>query len=1039
MRRRASSRILAAVLFTDIVDSSAVASRLGDARWKELIARHHAIVRRELKKFGGKELDTAGDGFYASFGEPAAAIRCACAASEAVRELGIEIRAGVHFGECERVGEKLGGIAVVVGARVMSVGGAGDVLVTSSTSELVAGAGFGFVDRGNHSLKGVDGQWHVLAVTEVDGEPRVLPAEQQVAEQRLAEVQPSALGSRRWLASHRLQVGVGLALVLALIALSIPLLRSGNDAVNVGPNSIGRMNAEGGGLDFAPTSLGQRPGASAIGFGSLWVVEPDQGVVVRVNLEDSSVIDPGIRVGNSPTGIAVGDGSVWVTNAGDRTVSRINVETNEVSDELGDVGSQPTGIAYGNGALWVTDAIGGELLRVDPATGKSKTVPLAGQPSGVAFTPDGVWVSIAPAGVARVDPADLNVTLTYQSVGNGPTALLPAFESIWVANRADGTVSRLEPSTGQQQATIPVGDGPNGLGIAAGSLWVANEFGGSITAIDPATNTADSAVPVGGAAVSLAADGESLWLAVGASAAEHRGGTLTVSSEVATPASLDPGVNYDSIGWQILSITNDGLLAYKKVGGPDGTTLVPDLASALPTVSADGLTYRFPLREEEIRYSTGDPVLPEDFQLALERSASLGFASLYSAIDGVEACGKDPSTCDLSGSIVTDAEAVTFHLVRPDPDLPFKLALPPSFPVPVGTPVKDQGLDPVPATGPYMILEAADEGLELIRNPAFHEWSGAAQPDGFVNAISWRFGVEPAAAFEQLSAGALDWLTGPPRPEDLASLQATHPDQVVLSPLPITYYIGMNVRKPPFNDKRVRQALNFAINRDHMVDLLGGPSGLHVTCQILPPNFQGYEPFCPYTLKPDTGVWSAPDLDRARALINDAHADESKVTVWGVRGPDPGGYTVHPIKATRYVVKVLNDLGLHAHLKYVLLKEYERGIHAHEPQAFLYGWGGDTPRASDFIISQFRCKAQANASGVCDENLDAAIEDAQLLEATEPAAANAAWVEIEHQLVKDAVWAPFLNPVSASAFSARTENIEVNPQWGILLSRLWVQ
>ena len=104
MRRRSGTRMLAAVLFTDIVDSTAVASRLGDARWKELIARHHAIVRRELKRFGGKELDTAGDGFYASFSEPASAIRCACAATESVRELGIEIRTGVTSANVSRSG-----------------------------------------------------------------------------------------------------------------------------------------------------------------------------------------------------------------------------------------------------------------------------------------------------------------------------------------------------------------------------------------------------------------------------------------------------------------------------------------------------------------------------------------------------------------------------------------------------------------------------------------------------------------------------------------------------------------------------------------------------------------------------------------------------------------------------------------------------------------------------------------------------------------------------------------------------------------------
>ena len=274
-----ATRALAAVLFTDIVDSSAVASRVGDARWKELIARHHAIVRRELKRFGGKELDTAGDGFFASFSEPAAAVRCACAASEAVRELGIEIRAGVHFGECEQVGEKLGGIAVVVGARVMSLGGAGDVLVTATTSDLVAGAGFGFQDRGTHALKGVDGRWHVLAVTEVDGEPRAKPAAPDEAEQRLAAVQPSAVLSRGWFASRPWAVGVGIAVVLALIAISIPLLRSeAGGAIDVGTNSVARLDGTDGSLELDPTAFGQRPGATAIGFGSLWVAQPDPGV-----------------------------------------------------------------------------------------------------------------------------------------------------------------------------------------------------------------------------------------------------------------------------------------------------------------------------------------------------------------------------------------------------------------------------------------------------------------------------------------------------------------------------------------------------------------------------------------------------------------------------------------------------------------------------------------------------------------------------------------------------------------------------------------
>ena len=227
MRKRSGARLLAAVLFTDIVDSTAHARRIGDRRWKELIGRHHAIVRRELKRYGGRELDTAGDGFFASFNEPAAAIRCACATAEAVRKLGIEIRTGVHFGECEQVGSKLGGLTVVVGARVMSLGGAGDVLTTGSTRELIGGADLGFEERGRHALKGVDGEWQVFAVTEVDGAPRPGPIDADEAAQRLAAIQPTGAlrrapsaaqtTSRRWV------VAVGIALVLALVAISVPL------------------------------------------------------------------------------------------------------------------------------------------------------------------------------------------------------------------------------------------------------------------------------------------------------------------------------------------------------------------------------------------------------------------------------------------------------------------------------------------------------------------------------------------------------------------------------------------------------------------------------------------------------------------------------------------------------------------------------------------------------------------------------------------------------------------------------------------------
>lgn len=156
--------VLSTVLFTDIVGSTERAAELGDRRWAELVGSHHARVRQQLDRFRGRELDTAGDGFFASFDGPIRAIRCASAIVESVRDLGLEVRAGLHTGECELVGEKLGGIAVNIGARVAARAEPGEVLVSSTVKDLVAGSGLSFADRGDVELKGVPGTWSLFAV-----------------------------------------------------------------------------------------------------------------------------------------------------------------------------------------------------------------------------------------------------------------------------------------------------------------------------------------------------------------------------------------------------------------------------------------------------------------------------------------------------------------------------------------------------------------------------------------------------------------------------------------------------------------------------------------------------------------------------------------------------------------------------------------------------------------------------------------------------------------------------------------------------------
>ena len=159
-----SDRVLATVLFTDIVGSTAKVVELGDRGWRELLERHHALVRRHLVRFAGREIDTAGDGFFASFDGPARAIRCATAITKAVEELGVDVRAGLHTGECEVVAGKVGGIAVHIGARVAAAARAGEVLVSSTVKDLVAGSGLVFRDRGVVELKGIPGEWRLYSV-----------------------------------------------------------------------------------------------------------------------------------------------------------------------------------------------------------------------------------------------------------------------------------------------------------------------------------------------------------------------------------------------------------------------------------------------------------------------------------------------------------------------------------------------------------------------------------------------------------------------------------------------------------------------------------------------------------------------------------------------------------------------------------------------------------------------------------------------------------------------------------------------------------
>ena len=346
--------------------------------------------------------------------------------------------------------------------------------------------------------------------------------------------------------------------------------------------------------------------------------------------------------------------------------------------------------------------------------------------------------------VVTVDPA--SGTLEDRvPVGANPDAIAAGAGAIWVANRADGTVSRIDPKPpAHVTVAIPVGTAPDSVSATERGVWVANRGDETLVRLDPSTNRVAKTVLLANPPHGLAVSPSAVYVAVRSNGFEHRGGNLRVSDS--PPDTVDPARSYSPESWGVLSMTNDGLVGFRRVGGIEGVQLVPDLAVALATPTEGGTTWTFRVRSG-VRYSTGRLVQPSDIRNGLERTFEVAPASAgrsyYSNIIGTERCfaGKH---CDLSRGIVTDpaGRTITFHLRSPDGDFLAKLALPFAAAVPSGVSTKVGSR--VPATGPYRIaLYRKNRVLELIRNPMFRQWSADAQPDGYPDKLTWKFSQAP--------------------------------------------------------------------------------------------------------------------------------------------------------------------------------------------------------------------------------------------------------------------------------------------------------
>ena len=410
---------------------------------------------------------------------------------------------------------------------------------------------------------------------------------------------------------------------------------------------------------------------------------------------------------------------------------------------------------------------------------------------------------------------------------------------------------------------------------------------------------------------------------------QHRGGTLKLVAKAAG-GTIDPHVNYTLQYWQLYQATYDGLLGFEKAGGNAAFTVVPDLATAIPTPTNGGKTWTFKLRNG-IKFSNGQPVTTNDVVASFRRifkvksPTSGGF---YAGIVGADACLKTPATCTLKGGVSANAAArtVTINLTAPDPEFKYKLSVPHASILPAGTPPKDVGTKPIPGTGPYYFKSYnPNRSLVMARNPYFKEWSVKAQPDGYPDQITQTFGLTVEAQVTAIQNGQADWTLEQPPADRLSEIGTKYASQVHVTPLTAFWYIPMNTNMAPFNKLKARQAFNFAVDRNAAVKIFGGKNLASPSCQVLPPGFPGHKDYCPYTKNPGT-KWSAPDVAKAKQLVKESGTLGQKVTVVV---PDDevnkamGVYTAERSEPDRLQGERQGDLG--EHLLHLRAEHEEQG------------------------------------------------------------------------------------------------------------------
>jgi peptide/nickel transport system substrate-binding protein len=475
---------------------------------------------------------------------------------------------------------------------------------------------------------------------------------------------------------------------------------------------------------------------------------------------------------------------------------------------------------------------------------------------------------------------------------------------------------------------------------------------------------------------------------------------------------LDPGLSDTTEGWGVMWNVYLPLLGYRHRSGPAGARLVPYLATTLPRISRDRLTYRLTLRDG-LTYSNGAPVEASDFKATVERDFRLDSAgaALFLNIRGAEAYAKKPTKRGIKGIFVDDAaHTIVIHLKKPQADFSNVLASEFAAPVPADTPPTDTSLHPLPATGPYVIKSYQPRsGIVEERNPEFKKWLfHGAVPAGNPDRVTWDIVPDASVALHRVLSGKDDWMSYYQIPSKrLHGIEQKHESQLRFFTPPNLMYFFMNTEVAPFNSLKVRQAVNYAISRRWLKRLAGGLEG--TTENVLPPGYPSHKPHALYRH----------NLRKAIRLVHESGYWHwrKKVFVWNHDVPAD-------LPFTEYLEKVLKRLGFRAAPKLVTAGSYWTTIGNEKTRAQI-GFADfvqDYPHPLDwFRLLDGRTRTPTHNSNYA--NVDVGWVNRAIERLTRPTkqtrSVSNRWAALDRRVMRLAPWAPFLNQEETDFFSAR--------------------